>query len=296
MVDNIHRDGVDMDTIRVLEEVAGTVTNHLELSSIKVQQNRAEHMIQALGQFSEVNNSIRGWWMDSQSQRNPEPAFRHLSIAERADVELGSKSGRLNPPNKLLHGTSESSLETIETDKELSIESPTPVQNPEARQRPIRKGSSESTTSTNASASTIEVHPTLALNNNDVSDFQLSLKQGEMLSRATNLIREGIRSSGVVLLDPRSINGQLLWGRHSGGQDFSSDHGANTTSHPLDSPEGDSRLPCARVMSCSTRSGEPTDTIRISERALAILLRHFRDGGVCNSFLSFLHFLSASSP
>lgn len=97
VVDNKPRDGLDLKSLSILKEISNTVMSHLELCVSKIQRNRAERMIQALGQFVEGRESLRELWLQEESTRLPEPGQQHLSLHQRAFKEFGSPTRTRQP-------------------------------------------------------------------------------------------------------------------------------------------------------------------------------------------------------
>jgi signal transduction histidine kinase len=197
-------------------------------------------MIQALGQFVEGKPSVRQWWMEAQASRGVEPGLKHLSIETRAEIELGTSKGSLSimgnlvGPQKLLGPSKLSSeIKTLDVLQEnasprrdsegqisrlQSTTSEVPPF-PDASIEGSIKGSSSATTAPSSNSAQVLTNLNDAVSGGDsVSGKNLaphSQSQLEgMLSRATNLIREGIGLDGVSFFDPRSSDGLLLTEQH----------------------------------------------------------------------------------
>jgi signal transduction histidine kinase len=236
VLDNRRKEGLDLKGLAILEEISYCVMDHLELCICRIQRNNAERMIQALGQFVEGKPSVRQWWMEAQASRGVEPGLKHLSIEKRAEIELGTSKGSLSTtgnvvePQKLLGPPKLSSeIETLDVLQEnvsprrdsegqiSRLESTTSevLLFPDASIEGSTKGSSSATTAPSSNSAQALTNLNDAASGGDsVSGKNLAphsqAQLESMLSRATNLIREGIGLDGVSFLDPRSSDGLLL--------------------------------------------------------------------------------------
>lgn len=339
VVDDKPREGVNMRDIRTLTEVAHAVMDHLELVMSKVQRKRAERMIQGLGLFVEGSDSMRDWWMDSeQNSRNIDPGTRRLSLHEHADKVFGPGSPLTNfvevnysKPSTdqgskqvadLDHSTADqfltssaSQLPSDSTGAQLdskSIASPaidsitTDLQSSSISTRDIVQSSRNTTRDGSISKHSTALEPSKDdsardANGQGLPKFRKDLK--DMLSRATNLIREAVGLDGVCFLDPRSgrlrshQDEQLQLGVRKISQDSSSHaesdnqcqnvpNDCNRTEVPIYTPKQPRDRQC-KVLACSTRGdaagcvvGTSTCSLAFPEKVLHRIIEMFPRGGV----------------
>jgi signal transduction histidine kinase len=317
VIDNRRKEGLDVKGLAILEEISDCIMDHLELSTCRIQRNNAERMIQALGQFVEGKPSVRQWWMEAQASRGVEPGLKHLSIEKRAEIELGTSrgghptTGNVVDLEKLLEPPKLSSeIEILDVFQENAshrrdsgFESTTSetLLLPDASVEGSIKGSSSATTAPSSNSAQGLTSSNDAFSGGDsVSDKKLaphSQSQLEgMLSRATNLIREGIGLDGVSFFDPRSSDGLLLTEQTPVSQQGSwSDkrQGIRQTSTPLHpvhtAPSAiyqsqECLEKYSRIMASSTREHPYPDplgpqTMHLPESTLGDIMKLFPRGG-----------------
>ncbi|MCJ1387585.1 hypothetical protein MMC18_000428 [Xylographa bjoerkii] len=117
VIDNKPRAGLDKKGLKVLEEIADSIMDHLELVMCKQQRERAERMIQGLGLFVEGRASLREWWIkSSKDSRSIDSSQRLMTLEERADIEFGHGTRSLAEKPRLANiGTTGSSSDELTT-------------------------------------------------------------------------------------------------------------------------------------------------------------------------------------
>jgi signal transduction histidine kinase len=305
VVDNKARDGLDMKGLGILREISEVIMNHLELCVSRIHRNNAEKMIQALGKFVEGKDSVREWWIEAQASRVAEPGLQHLSVEKRADIELGSRKevNRTQSLNALKSqsdprhsfdpalssqaGSSSPEIQVLSDGSSVVPKSPvTVLTSPDPIPRVAETPSGETQRSSIANQ----------FPQQEPSDLE------NMLSRATNLIREGIGLDGIVLFDPRSSDGQLLTDFNLAGEKVawaerrSSSISPSTKPIPFNNtssyfPQYDNQTPppskYCRALASSTRTKSNRDCLvgeglLVPENVLQQILQRYPRGGILN--------------
>lgn len=289
VVDNKARHGLDLKGLSVLKEISNAVMDHLELCVSKIQRNRAERMIQALGQFVEGGDSIRKVWEQEETSRLPEPSARHLTIEQRADKEFGSVTRNSILTQDLGQDFRQLDLQDPLASPDLNSDGTSAISSSingafvSATQSILRLSSSageSNSTETTIPLQSENVHtnPGLGLDSSDESqnselDPLLDSESLEtILSRAANLIREAIDLDAVMFLDPRLRSGQLA------SQSASSN--SPTTPRNTRSNRKDAGVTLTRIISSSNKSQQPCDAIAVPETMLQTLINQFVNGGL----------------
>lgn len=310
VVDNKPREGLDMVGIEALKEISHAVMDHLELVMSKVQRKRAERMIQGLGLFVDGSDSLRQWWMDSErASRILHPRRRRLTITEQADKEFGPRRNSRGDIPTLSPSTSEQKIKahdrmtssnperTVnEPLSRLSIEANDSLEEQAVVTRPAIEPIQDSTASSHLQSAGSISNTTTSGSVGNQSSMAGSLlttasstvasgttqtksrsDHEDMLSRATNLIREAVGFDGVIFLDPRLGSGRFQTQQDEqtvADYQSSADHmAASSTEHDrgkkelrggvtatlpiLPSTRTDDRM--CKVLACSTRIGSELD-------------------------------------
>jgi signal transduction histidine kinase len=305
VVDNKARDGLDLKGLAILREISEVVMNHLELCVSKIHRNNAEKMIQALGQFVEGKDSMREWWIEAQASRLAEPGLQHLSVEKRADIELGSRNEINQPPALdalLAHSASMDYFGSALSSNPRSITPEHPVLSDGRSETPKSPGTVPTSLDPIPSAAQTPGSETQKPSESNQFALQEFTDLQKMLNRATNLIREGIGLDGIVLLDPRSSDGQLLTDFNIAGEKVawaerrSSSISSTTQSPPFNQflsyfPPYDQQTPppikYCRVLASSTRSKSDNDCragegLLVPENVLQQVLHRYPRGGILN--------------
>lgn len=70
IIDTKPRYGVSADDMTFLEDMASTITNHLEAIVSTARQERAEKLIQGIGLFNTGKDTLRHWWIANDDEKN----------------------------------------------------------------------------------------------------------------------------------------------------------------------------------------------------------------------------------
>lgn len=298
VVDNKPRAGLDLKGLVVLEEISTCVMNHLELCVSKIQRNNAERMIHALGQFVQGNGNVKSVRQEEeQAQRLPKGQARaqqYLEKAESSQIDLRSyiettdqsSSIELNRHEKrdIAEGSSSDPIPK-------AVRSSEPLEAHMTRETKANQGSKRNTATSDV-LRTPQAMPQML--NHNKSNLQASgVMPSEtasdleiLLSRATNLIREGIELQGILFLDPRNSQGRLMTDRKASTGSWSQLGRARSGSPgvqghvDLDTSSLDSKNFCKVLGSSLDASCGPCDMPQVPEESLHYLLKSFPKGGV----------------
>lgn len=91
VLDDKPRYGVSMNEMALMEDMADTVTEHLEATIVKSQRQRSERLIQGLSLFVKGKNSLRHWWLAQDNAR-----LRRAGRYRSYDVDSGAENSRLD--------------------------------------------------------------------------------------------------------------------------------------------------------------------------------------------------------
>ncbi|KAI7090810.1 hypothetical protein KC356_g1132 [Hortaea werneckii] len=81
LLDDKPRFGISAHEMTYLEDMADTVTDHLEATIVRAQRQRSERLIQGLALFNNGMNSLRHWWLQQDDRRlNKAGRYRKQSI------------------------------------------------------------------------------------------------------------------------------------------------------------------------------------------------------------------------
>ncbi|KAG4442811.1 hypothetical protein IFR05_001692 [Cadophora sp. M221] len=312
VVDNVGRDGLDLNGIRILKEISNAVMDHLELCVSSIQQSQAERMIQGLGHFVEGHVSTR----DSSIEAPAAPEVPRRSIEERPEIELGSELEdlRISRPESLWNDVqSKQNLQNVKEPRQPIV--PLEAQHSVQKQLSFDEYTFSSTSASTTAQSTPNTDDTLnspfttienqtsdtVLNpstspkcteekmsktedKNHINSSALSSDSLDgILFRAANLIRETICLDGVAFFDPRAADGRLLTDTIVTSEDTTNPKMAPKIPHEanISSSSFDSHSTLSRVMSYSIKGKrDHGDHIKMSEETLQILLKQFPRGGL----------------
>ncbi|KAI6802819.1 hypothetical protein KC363_g1188 [Hortaea werneckii] len=98
IMDDRPRYGVSAAEMLFLEDSADTITEHLQTSFVRSQQQRSESFIQALGLFNCQESSLRDWWIGRDNDRIKRSGRYHMEAEassqgqqDRLDDEFGKQ-------------------------------------------------------------------------------------------------------------------------------------------------------------------------------------------------------------
>lgn len=94
IIDDKPRYGISGDEMNFLEDMADTVTSHLEATKTRAQRQRSERLIKGLGLFNAGRDSLKHWWLDADN-RQKRRGGRHLEAGADIDNE-NSRQERLD--------------------------------------------------------------------------------------------------------------------------------------------------------------------------------------------------------
>nr|POF26427.1 hybrid signal transduction histidine kinase b [Quercus suber] len=96
VVDDIPRYGVSAVELSFMEDVADTITQHLDATLVRSQRQRSERMVQALGLFNSGKSSLRHWWLKQEDNRNANIG-RHGGGIQPADERTAAADREFGP-------------------------------------------------------------------------------------------------------------------------------------------------------------------------------------------------------
>ena len=112
IIDTKPRYGVSADDMTFLEDMASTITNHLEAFVSTARQQRAEKLIQGIGLFKTGKDTLRHWWIANNDEKNNRA---HGSVddtgpnrspqGERVNHDLGPEVSVPRSLSRLTNGT-----------------------------------------------------------------------------------------------------------------------------------------------------------------------------------------------
>ncbi|KAI7272035.1 hypothetical protein KC343_g4375 [Hortaea werneckii] len=81
LLDDRPRFGISARELTYLEDMADTVTDHLEATIVRAQRQRSERLIQGLALFNDGRDSLRHWWLQQDEKRlNKAGRYRKQNI------------------------------------------------------------------------------------------------------------------------------------------------------------------------------------------------------------------------
>lgn len=104
IIDDKPRYGISADEMNFLEDMADTITEHLDNTKTRAQRQRSERLIKGLGLFNTGKDSLRHWWL-RQDDRQKRRGGRHREAdsddealqEERLNEEFGADSKAARP-------------------------------------------------------------------------------------------------------------------------------------------------------------------------------------------------------
>ena len=112
IIDDKPRYGVSTNEMAFMEDMADTVTEHLNATVMRSQRQRSERLIQGLGLFNKGQDSLREWWLSQETSRLRKGGRHQVNAAmslqsrqDRADEEFGAHE----EPGDARHGRGPSS-------------------------------------------------------------------------------------------------------------------------------------------------------------------------------------------
>ncbi|KAK3708961.1 hypothetical protein LTR37_011125 [Vermiconidia calcicola] len=233
IVDDAPRYGLSVAELALMEDVADTITEHLNATVVRLQRQRSERLIQSLGLFNTGKSSLRRWWLKQQDTRvatagrhkpqkmtlrqrrvaaNEEFGLRECSSTDQESSaasesgpekhdELASDSDDLDPVT-VTPATFENADAGLARDQAHVAARDFDVRRKTAtRQRasPTHSTSSSSPAHSKPEPYTSKDH--LASN----AEFDLAKATRHTYARASNLMREALGADGVVFVNGSTV-------------------------------------------------------------------------------------------
>ncbi|WPH02791.1 Hypothetical protein R9X50_00565900 [Acrodontium crateriforme] len=301
VIDDKPRFGVSAEEMTAMEDIANSISDHLDASLVRSQRQRSEKLIKALGLFNDGKESLRDWWFEQDDARlRKDRLFRNGTLdahdqQKRANYEFGKQnipSTRVSPfsqPTAVPYQGSESIATRTNTsardDQEaMNIEWHDFAASPEQEHSPNINYSSNSDANVQrqSNRSTTSVP----------AEFNLGQATDHTFARASNLLREALHAEGVVFVDTAYVSTQSMSHKSSDSENNSSTNeelAQNLTSDPETSDSSSNSSPgIAKVNGFSTRQvssitdPQPGKHFRIPRRFLSRLTKQYKLGKIFN--------------
>lgn len=311
IVDDAPRFGLSSSQMDFLEDVADTISQHLDATMVRSQRQRSERLIQSLALFNSGKSSLRHWWLKQEDARkaasgrhnakefttrerdaaaNEEFGLRNSAsdkdtATSTDDQDLGSDSNRTNSTASVQDSTVEAAgrLSPLVTKsmkerrkrgryRKLHFQSDASLDEAPQAQRPThRRVKSKLDSPANES-------------------FDLAAASQHVYARASNLMREALNADGVVFLN---VNAALPKGRTSAHNRSSA---SDRSTRPVTSETDASDCPPLDADACITQAfsttesssirsngpQSPASAINLSEEALSLLIQRYPHGRIFN--------------
>ncbi|THZ85014.1 hypothetical protein D6C84_03663 [Aureobasidium pullulans] len=313
IIDTKPRYGVSADDMTFLEDMASTITNHLEAIVSTARQERAEKLIQGIGLFNTGKDTLRHWWIANNDEKNnrargsvDDTGPNRSAQSERVNHDLGpevsvetherhtvrsSRAANASPDTTQDAASKDLPKSTSVKDFGAADRGP-PAYDNSSKQEDISKASHEDQPpgmSPNTESRDSQTFPEEYEN----KTFNLQSEVKQAYSRASNLIRGSLGAEGVLFLDasmshvseprPKATSGEV---EGSAFASVSTNNTSDTTD--TDSPEF-SKSPSCSVMGFSTRAKSSLKGFVPSKNHLGLsrsfqkrLMRRYPDGTVFN--------------
>lgn len=212
IIDDKPRSGLDVSSIKLLQDMASTVMTHLDMARYKAEHHRAERMIVGFGSFVEGKATLRNEWVQASGLRLNEQQKDEGHInAQQQTAQI--KSGLLTTVYTGLSSPPQGSQATSQNIFERSTSSdlytrpspafssrpslsPLTVQSEESSEANVDQLSNSNKAETETSFSVRSTTSTANL-----QEDMLSAGVRQVFSRAANIIRESIEVQGVAFFD-----------------------------------------------------------------------------------------------
>ncbi|THZ63668.1 hypothetical protein D6C86_02941 [Aureobasidium pullulans] len=313
IIDTKPRYGVSADDMTFLEDMASTITNHLEDIASTARQERAEKLIQGIGLFNTGQDTLRHWWIANDDEKNNrargsvgDTGPNRSAQSERVNHDLGpevsvetherhtvrsSRAANASPDTTQDAASKDLPKSTSVKDFGAADRGSTSYDNI-PKQEDISKASHEDQPpGLSPNPESRDSQPFSEEPENKTFNLQSEVKQA--YSRASNLIRESLGAEGVLFLDasmshvseprPKAATGEVE------GSAFAS-MSTNNTSDTTDTDSPDfSKSPDCSVIGFSTRAKSSLKGFVPSKNHLGLsrsfqkrLMRRYPNGTVFN--------------
>ncbi|THW34531.1 hypothetical protein D6D22_08578 [Aureobasidium pullulans] len=313
IIDTKPRYGVSADDMTFLEDMASTITNHLEDIASTARQERAEKLIQGIGLFNTGQDTLRHWWIANDDEKNNrargsvgDTGPNRSAQSERVNHDLGpevsvetherhtvrsSRAANASPDTTQDAASKDLPKSTSVKDFGAADRGSTSYDNI-PKQEDISKASHEDQPpGLSPNPESRDSQPFSEEPENKTFNLQSEVKQA--YSRASNLIRESLGAEGVLFLDasmshvseprPKAATGEVE------GSAFAS-VSTNNTSDTTDTDSPDfSKSPDCSVIGFSTRAKSSLKGFVPSKNHLGLsrsfqkrLMRRYPNGTVFN--------------
>lgn len=313
IIDTKPRYGVSADDMTFLEDMASTITNHLEDIASTARQERAEKLIQGIGLFNTGQDTLRHWWIANDDEKNNrargsvgDTRPNRSAQSERVNHDLGPEVSVETHERHTVRSSraANASPDTTQDAASKDLPKSTSVKDFGAADRGSTSYDNISKQEDISKASHEDQPPGLSPNpesrdsqpfsekpENKTFNLQSEVKQA--YSRASNLIRESLGAEGVLFLDasmshvseprPKAAT------REVEGSAFAS-VSTNNTSDTTDTDSPDfSKSPDCSVIGFSTRAKSSLKGFVPSKNHLGLsrsfqkrLMRRYPNGTVFN--------------
>ncbi|PNS19855.1 Hybrid signal transduction protein dokA [Sphaceloma murrayae] len=228
VMSHVPRYGVSEDQMVFLEDMAETVSNHLESRKSILKKQNADRLIKGLGVFSQGGYSLREWWLEkldaeqqrSRRQEQHNPAEEHQTRDQQADEDLGES---YRHPRRMSGERGQHKTCGLGLDPDAPPGAAGRRTSPDATQTRDFASSRETEQVSEPDAAADTPGGTSGSHGN----FDLKNATADVFSRASNLIRESMSIDGVLFLDAgfsqgktqktsRSRTGSVFSGSHLG--------------------------------------------------------------------------------
>nr|POF12677.1 hybrid signal transduction histidine kinase b [Quercus suber] len=233
VVDDIPRYGISATELSFMEDVADTITQHLDATVVRSQRQRSERMVQGLGLFNNGKSSLRHWWLKQEDVRNAnigrhgngiQPADERSAAADRefglnagssSDKETSSSHEDVVPDGA--HSRDSEQPRTITASATTMNNSQASISRTSEHvssqdfggnrltRQPFQISSIPEEDSVDSASASPRPMVKRAVTRNRTAvneDFDLATASQHTYARASNLMREALSAAGVVFVNP----------------------------------------------------------------------------------------------
>lgn len=251
LLDDKPRYGVSAAEMLFSEDLADTIAQHVLASTITLQRQRSEHLIQALGAFNSGGSSLRDWWMSQDNATtngmSRQKIGQETSTQQQARFsnEFGSgedgkmtssasaadKQSTLLLPTRRMRGPRSASdgNDQAATDRTENHVAGADFDGQQVGQQqspaPASGDSLQTTTKAPQQSSASSTMPNKGPLKEHTKALRASGTAGDLAraySRASNLLRESLGAAGVAFFDASSTEASRLTHRSQTGSSRSS--------------------------------------------------------------------------
>lgn len=226
IVDDAPRYGLSAAEMALMEDIADTVTQHLDATVVRSQRRRSERMVQSLGLFNTGKSSLRHWWLKQEDTRlatagrykakvstarqRRTAADTEFGINEASSSDQDRRTASISDHDKPSHGSGGPDPVTATSATLQNVNASIARENGDVGMRDFGTGSVGGTpTALSLAPVKRPKHPPRARSGRNASkyqpgvneEFDLATSSRHTYARASNLMREALGADGVVFIN-----------------------------------------------------------------------------------------------